>query len=144
MKNLILCVSLVFSTQSLMAAIPMARFVRVADSRTIIVEHAGGVTEVVHLVNVDVPSQDEQAARDYIEHTLAGTFVYVENGKVYRSPDALFVNRELAYGTYSAPSLKMRYLGEVNPGPRAQATPRAAPVRAPMQVPRARRTYRRR
>ncbi|MDP9360088.1 MAG: hypothetical protein M3P29_01415, partial [Acidobacteriota bacterium] len=114
----------------------MARFVRVTDSRTIVVEHNGGSTEVVHLVNVDIPPEDELAAREYIEQTLTGAFVYVENGKVYRSPDALFINRELAYGAYSAPSLKMRVLGEVNPGPRAQAAPRAAPVREPMQVPR--------
>lgn len=116
----------------------MARFVRVTDSRTIVVEHNGGSTEVVHLANVDVPAEDEMAAREFIEDKLNGTFVYVENGKVYRSPDALFINRELAYGAYSAPSLKMRVFGEVNPGPRAQAAPRAAPVRGPMQVPRPR------
>ena len=118
----------------------MARFVRATDSRTIVVEHAGGSTEVVHLTNVSVPPEDELAAREYIEEKLTGAFVYVEDGTVYRSPDALFINRELAYGAYAAPSLKMRYLGEVNPGPRAQAAPKAAPVRAPMQVPRPRRS----
>lgn len=125
----------------------MVRFVSVTDSRTIVVEHAGGSPEVVHLANVNVPPEDELAARQYIAEKLTGTFVYVENGTVYRSPDALFINRELAYGAYAAPSVKMRFLGFVNPGPRAQAAPRAAPVPAPTQMPRrtsSQRTNRRR
>jgi hypothetical protein len=134
MKKLILCVSLVASTQAAMAAIPMARFIRVTDSRTIVVAHLNGPEEVVHLVNVDVPAQDEMAARAFIQDNLARSFVYVEDGKVYRSPDALFINRELAYGAYSAPGLKMFYLGQVNPGPHAQAAPRATPARAPLQA----------
>jgi len=116
-----------------MAAIPMARFSKVIDSRTIVVERTGG-TEVVHLVNVAIPADDEQAARDYLEEKLTGSYVYVENGNVYRSPDALFINRELAYGAYASSSVKMRVFGELNPGPRPQKS--AAPVRAPMQVPR--------
>jgi hypothetical protein len=115
-----------------MAAVPMARFSKVIDSRTIVVERIGG-TEVVHLTNVAIPSEDEQAARDYLEEKLAGSYVYVEDGNVYRSPDALFINRELAYGAYAAAATKMRVFGEVNPGPRPQKS--AAPVRAPMQVP---------
>jgi len=133
MKRFILCVFFVLATP-VMAAVPMAKFVKVIDSRTIVVERIDG-TEVVHLTNVDVPADDEQAAREYLEQKLTGTFVYVENGKVYRSPDALFINRELAYGAYGAPSLKMRVLGEINPGPRGQAAPRATPVKPPMQVP---------
>jgi hypothetical protein len=136
MKRFILCVSLVIPTQ-LMAAVPMARFAKVIDSKTIVVERIDA-TEVVHLTNVDIPAEDEQAARDYLQQTLTGTYVYVENGKVYRSPDALFINRELAFGAYAAPTLKMHYFGDINPGPRTQS-PRATsatPVRAPMQVPR--------
>lgn len=110
----------------------MAHFVRVIDSRTIVVERIDA-TEVVHLTNVDVPAQDEQAARDYLTAKLTGSYVYVENGKVYRSPDALFINRELAFGAYASPSLKMQVFGEVSPGPRPQTT-RAAPVRAPVRA----------
>jgi hypothetical protein len=135
MKRFILCVSLVVFTQSRMAATPMARFSKVIDSRTIVVERIDG-TEVVHLSGVDVPAEDEQAARDYITEKLTGSWVYVEAGKVYRSPDALFINRELSYGAYGAPSLKMRVFGEVDPGPRAQKS--APPAREPMQVPRPR------
>ena len=115
----------------MMAANPMARFSKVIDSRTIVVERIDG-TEVVHLTNVNIPAEDEQAVRDYLTEKLTGSYVYVENGNVYRSPDALFINRELAYGAYAASSLKMRVFGEINPGPRPQKS--AAPVRAPMQV----------
>ena len=115
-----------------MAAVPMARFSKVIDSRTIVVERIGG-TEVVHLANVNIPADDEQVVRDYLTEKLTGSFVYVENGNVYRSPDALFINRELAYGAYASSSLKMRVFGEVNPGPRPQKS--AVPVRAPMRIP---------
>jgi hypothetical protein len=118
-----------------MAANPMARFARVIDSRTIVVERIGG-TEVVHLANVDIPAQDEQIVRDYLTEKLTGSYVYIENGNVYRSPDALFINRELAYGAYASSSLKMRVFGEVNPGPRVQKS--AAPAREPMRVPKPR------
>ena len=107
----------------------MVRFVRATDSHTIVVERIGGPTEVVSLANIDIPAQDEMAARDYIEQMLAGTFVYIESGKVYRSPDALFINRELAYGAYASPGLKMRYFGEADPGPHAKSSPRATPAR---------------
>ena len=142
MKRFILCVSLVVFPQSMMAAVPMSRFSKVIDSRTIVVERIDA-TEVIHLTNVDVPPQDEQAARDYIEEKLAGSYVYVESGRVYRSPDALFINRELSYGAYAAPSLKMRVFGQSYPGPRPQ-TQKAPPVRAPMRVPRPRATHVRR
>jgi len=132
MKRFILCVFLVVFSQSMMAAVPMARFSKVIDSRTIVIERIDG-TEVVHLVNVAIPAEDEQAARDYLTEKLTGSYVYVENGNVYRSPDALFINRELAYGAYSAPSLKMRVFGEINPGTHP---PKAPAVREPMQVPR--------
>jgi hypothetical protein len=111
----------------------MSKFVKVIDSRTIVVERIDA-TEVIHLTNVDVPAEDEQAAREYIEEKLTGSFVYAENGKVYRSPDALYINRELAFGAYGAPSLKMHVLGYINPSGR-QAAPRPQSVREPMQVP---------
>jgi len=111
----------------------MARFSKVIDSRTIVVERIGG-SEVVHLTNVVIPAEDEQAARDYLTEKLTGSYVYVENGNVYRSPDALFINRELAYGAYASSALKMRVFGEIDPGRRAQKS--AAPVREPMRVPR--------
>ncbi len=136
MKRFILCVCIFIPVQ-LMAAVPMARFVKAIDSHTIVVERVDA-TEVVHLTNVDIPAQDEQAAREYIQTMLEGTYVYVENGKVYRSPDALFINRELAFGAYAAPTLKRRVLGEINPGPRP-----ITKAREPMQVPKPRTPVRR-
>ena len=65
--------------------------------------------------------------------SLTGSYVYVEDGNVYRSPDALFINGELAYGAYLSSSMKMRVFGDSNPGPRPQKS--AAPVRAPMTTP---------
>jgi hypothetical protein len=136
MKRFILCVSLVLSAKAAMAAVPMVRFVRVTDSSTIVVARINGPEEVVHLTNVAVPAEDEASAREFIQQKLAGTFVYVEDGKVYRSPDALFINRELAYGAYAS-SVKMYYLGQVNPGPHAKTPiPRATPVRATIPAPR--------
>jgi hypothetical protein len=139
MKRFFLCVSLVVFSQSLMAAVPMVRFSKVIDSRTIVVERDGG-TKVVHLANVAIPAADEQAARDYLTDKLTGSYLYVENGNVYRSPDALFINRELAYGAYASSSVKMRVFGELYSGPRPQQP--AAPVRAPTQVPKPARTRR--
>ena len=133
MKRFILCVFLVVISHSLMAANPMARFSKVIDSRTIVVERIGGNSEVVHLANVAIPAEDEQAVRDYLTEKLTGSYVYVENGNVYRSPDALFINRELAYGAYASSGVKMRVFGVSDPGPRPQKS--AAAVRAAMQVP---------
>ena len=75
--------------------------------------------------------------RDYLTEKLTGSYVYIENGDVYRSPDALFINRELAYGAYASSSVKMRVFGEVNPGPRPQKP--ASPVQMPKPAHRSRR-----
>jgi hypothetical protein len=115
----------------------MARFTKVIDSRTIVVDRAGA-SEVVHLIGVDVPAEDEQAARAYLAEKLTGTFVYVENGNVYRSPDALFINRELALGAYAAPSVKMQVFGQLSPGPHSQTPARAKPASKPAPAPRPR------
>jgi len=77
-------------------------FRQIIDSRTIVVERIDAA-EVVHLTNVNVPAEDEQAARAYIQEMLAGTYVYVENGNVYRSPTRSSSKRELAFGAYGAP-----------------------------------------
>ena len=71
MKRFILCVFFVVVSPSVMAAVPMARFSKVIDSRTIVVERIDG-TEVVHLTNVNIPAADEQAVRDYLTEKLTG------------------------------------------------------------------------
>ena len=89
------------------AAEPMSRVTEVRNSRTLVVE-TSGVPAVVELRNVVVPPDDEQAAADYLRRLVAGKWVLVENGDVYRSPDGLHVNdalRRRAWlgGTYLGP-----------------------------------------
>src|SRR5437879_2735364 len=74
-------------------ASPMARVVRVAGWRTIVVESDGRQTAVT-LANVDISPARQHEGAAYLE-TLVGSWVLVENGNVYRSPDALFVNSEM-------------------------------------------------
>lgn len=129
-KRFLLVVSLLAAAPAVHAASRMAQFVSAPDGHTIIVRR-DGVDERVPLVNVFLAAEDEPAAREFLERRLAGKWVYVEDGNVYRSPDALFINRELAYRAYTAPQLQMRVFGEVNPGPRdRQRVPlRVAPAR---------------
>jgi hypothetical protein len=112
-------------------AAPMVRVARVIDSRTIVLD--GGAT--VTLRGVDVPPADEAMAADYLRSILGNNWVLVENGDVYRSPDALYVNGQLITHAYRG-AAHMTYLGESMPGPHRQsvapaprATARSAPPR---------------
>jgi hypothetical protein len=75
------------------SASPMARVVRVIDWRTVVVECDGRQTAVT-LVNVNVSPVRQREAAGYLE-TLVGSWVLVENGNVYCSPDALLINGEM-------------------------------------------------
>lgn len=133
-------------------AAPMVRVIDVTDSRTIVVDRSGLATRVV-LAGVVVPPGDESAAIEFLRKTIGSSWVLVEpdpeQGEpfayVYRSPDALFVNGEIARRAYLAKGPSMTYLGEVNPGPQratrpAPSHPRRDAVRS--TVHRARRTPR--
>lgn len=98
------------------AAIPMSRVIAINDSRTITVE-TNGLASTVVLKNVDVSPLEEDAARDYLHRQLDRTWVYIEDGDVYRSPDGLYINAELRRRAWLT-SPGMRYLGEVMLGPR--------------------------
>lgn len=117
---------LVFSLFALpISGTPMARVGRVIDSRTIVLD--GGAT--VTLRGVDIPPADEALAADYLRALLGNSWVLVEDGDVYRSPDALYVNGQLITHAYRH-AARMTYLGESMPGSRAHATapaPRATP-----------------
>lgn len=109
----------------------MVRVLSVKDARTIVVDHRGVAAEV-RLAQVVIPPADEAAAIAYLRQSLTNAWVMVESDAfgaafVYRSPDALFVNGELARRAYATPGTPMIYLGEVTPGPR-QATPARAPA----------------
>lgn len=75
----------------------MVRVMDVKDGRTIVVERAG---KLVNIELAGIELTDGASARTLLQWTLAAQWVMVEeqpNGGafVYRSPDALFVNREL-------------------------------------------------
>lgn len=86
----------------------MSRVVEVRDSRTVVVQ-SNGISLVIELREVTVPKGDEAAAVEYLRRTLAGRWVYAENGDVYRSPDGLYVNDAMRRRAW----LGATYLGEL-------------------------------
>jgi hypothetical protein len=90
-----------FSLFSFLLVLPleagMVRVVGVADGQTLIVER-GGVATNVKLAGIE--TTDDAGARALLQWTLVGSWVLLEEQQgggalVYKSPDALFVNREL-------------------------------------------------
>lgn len=108
------------------SAAPMTRVHSIKDGRTIVVE--GGAE--VRLAGIEITN--EVGARDLLRWTVGTSWVMVErdeNGsaRVYRSPDGMFINRELVlrgYARATEPGIEpdqqiaVTYLGVVNPGPR--------------------------
>jgi hypothetical protein len=132
-------------------AIPMTRVTSVRDGRTILVD---GSTEV-RLAGVEVT--DELHARELLRWTVNGSWVLIERlpdgtALVYRSPDALFVNRELVLRGFARATLPgiepeqriaATYHGTVNLGVRATvASPAPAPRVPKAPRPRSTRTSR--
>jgi hypothetical protein len=131
---------------SMAVALPMnAKMLRVAgiqDARTILVERGPSRMPVV-LSGIAIT--DEKGAKALLEWVLASSWVLVEEGTaaghlVYRSPDALFVNRELVvrgFARATSPDIEpeqhvtVTYLGEYNPMSAAPAKPEAPRVKAP-------------
>jgi hypothetical protein len=129
---------MIFLVAALRAEAAMVRVVAVVDGRTIAIER-NGVREQVKLAGVEVTN--EAAARELLRWTAMDAWVMLEtsgNGEflAYRSPDALFLNRELVLRGYArptsaaiAPDLRppSRYLGEINPpdGPKS-STPKVS------------------
>jgi hypothetical protein len=128
MKPIVSLVCLLTPT-SLVAAIPMVRVVDVIDSRTITVESGGRRTPIA-LNGVDIPPDEEAAAKEYLHRLIDGAWVYIEDGNVYRSPDALYVNGELQRHAWKCVP-NMRYLGIAYSG-----TERRPPAAAPAATPR--------
>jgi len=113
----------------------MVRVTAIEDSRTITIDH-NGTLQKIRLAGVEIT--DDPRALDLLRWTLDARWVMLErtsNGEhlVWRSPDALFVNRELVLRGYAratlaavAPesTLVVTYLGEYNPIAK-RATPSA-------------------
>lgn len=99
----------------------MVRVVDVQDAHTLVVER-NGARESLALAGITVT--DDARAEELLRWTLRDAWVFTENGLVYRSPDALFINRELVlrgyaratqHGIEPQSNLIVTYLGEVNP-----------------------------
>jgi hypothetical protein len=118
---------------SLPARAAMSRVVAVTDSRTIVVEADGARSSVV-LKGVAIEPDEEKVAVDFLRRLVAGSWVLVERGDVYRSPDALYINAEMIRRAWRTPA-NMKYLGQWDPPARRMATrprrrvPRAKPAR---------------
>ena len=121
----------------------MMKVVAVRDVRTIVVDNRGVAAEI-KLAQIVVPPAEEGAAAAYLRDMLTGAWVMVETDAqglsyVYRSPDAMFVNGEIARRAYAFRSTpQMTYLGESMPGPRrAEPTAKksAPPKRKPLPPP---------
>ena len=135
----------------------MVRVVAIEDGRTLTVDR-NGTRERVRLAGVTIT--DDARARELLRWTIGDAWVMLEpsaNGEflLYRSPDALFLNRELvlrgfaratAHGIEPELRAPSRYLGEINPPParvtapeprtrtgtsRRSTAPRSRPSRAP-------------
>ena len=99
----------------------MVRVLRVSGPSTIVVERNGSPVEV-RLAGIEIT--DPQSAVAYLTWTLQSSWVMVEDGRVYRSPDALLVNDDLVRKGFArsiSPSpithTPAVYLGELNPEP---------------------------
>jgi len=103
----------------------MVRVTGIEDAHTIVVEDAG-IRQRVTLGGVVIT--DAGAAKTLLEWTLVSRWVMLEQRGsayfVYRSPDALFVNRELVARGYARASMQevepethliVTYLGVIDP-----------------------------
>lgn len=101
--TLLLFVSSLFALD---AGAAMVRVVAIEDARTIVVEERGTRTKVT-LAGIEIT--DPRGARTLLEWTLASSFVMTEARPggflVYRSPDALLINRELVLRGYARATL---------------------------------------
>jgi hypothetical protein len=126
----------------------MVRVVSVDGARTITIEQEGR-REQIQLAGLQI--LDEPRATDLLRWTIGTSWVLVEKHPggghlVFRSPDALFVNRELvlrgyaratAFGIEAAPNLNVTYLGQLDPpfiAPRSATAP-SPRTRAPRRSP---------
>jgi hypothetical protein len=124
MKNLV-----VYSLLSLLAlpalAGPMSRVVAIVDSHTLVVEN-GSARTTVQLTGVALPPDAETHAIEFLNAEVLNRWVLVEtsaNGTfVYRSPDALSINRAVAATWTDGPSQHIAtILGTSAPGGRVAA-----------------------
>jgi hypothetical protein len=134
--------SILFSLITLLVSLrldaAMVRVTGVTDGQTIVVER-GGVAVAVKLAGIKVI--DDEGARALLRWTIGSSWVMLEEQAdgghfVYRSPDGLFLNRELVargFARATLPAIEpqthvvVTYLGTLYaPGPRPAKTPAAS------------------
>jgi hypothetical protein len=132
MKRFVVSLFFVLLVSPAAAATPMTRVVAIVDSHTITVERARVRTDVT-LAGVELPPDAEEAGREFLARELMYRWVLVEpapNGAsyVYRSPDALAVNRAILTTWLNGPSThSATMLGWSSPGAHAKTSRAAAP-----------------
>ncbi len=123
--KLIIPVALSF-LMSLQANASMVRVVEVSDGRTVVVD-SNGERKTLRLAGISVV--DEARATALLRWTVGTSWILAEplaggDYLLFRSPDALFVNRELVlrgyaratqHGIEPESNLRVTYLGEVEP-----------------------------
>ena len=128
--------ALVISLFTLHAHAAMVRVVAVENGRTLVIDR-NGTRETIRLAGVALT--DDVRARELLRWTAVDAWVMLEPAEggeflVYRSPDALFLNRELvlrgfaqatAHGIEPELRAPSRYLGEINPPAMQQPQRRA-------------------
>ena len=130
--------SLITLVVSLRLDAAMVRVTGVTDGQTLVVER-GGVAVPVKLAGIQVV--DHEGARSLLRWTIGSSWVMLEEQPdggcfVYRSPDALFLNRELVargFARATLPAIEppthvvVTYLGTLYaPGPPPARTPATA------------------
>lgn len=118
----------------------MARVVEIRDDASIVVER-NGARSTVRLSGIEI--LDLRQTTSLLHWTIGSSWVMIEGDgavSIYRSPDALFVNRELVvrgYARATSPDteahrpLAVTYLGELDLGPREPATTTSSRRSAP-------------
>lgn len=130
MNRIIIVIIIALSALStLSASAEMLRVAGVVNSRTLEVERRGK-RETIRLAGVAVALPQEVAARELLRWSVGTSWILAEplgdEYLVYRSPDALFINRELVSRGYARATLpgiepsnrvEVVYLGQFDPGP---------------------------
>lgn len=140
MKKIILILGVLFAIRVDAA---MVRVVDVQDGRTLVIER-NGTRETVRLAGIAIT--DEIRATELLRWSVVSFWVMVEPDAsgghfAFRSPDALFVNRELvlrgyaratAHGIEPERNLSVTYLGTIDPPAiTAASAPRTSSGRRP-------------
>jgi hypothetical protein len=138
MKRCFLAFALFVSFLVPSAKAAMVRVVDVVDARTIVVDEGGRRTSVV-IDGVTLIEGEAAEATAYLRSLVSGKWVLVEaGGRVYRAPDALSVNEEMARHPWR--NDRFVHLGPVDPGytRKTTATPRSPAGGTPVPLPRVR------